>query len=172
LLLIFSIGIKERGIKKMEPKFVDLDSIQLVGLPFYGDPAEGRFGKAWDRFIQYDKSITNKVNGNISYGLEVYGPEFFQLHQWTYFPSVAVNNLEQIPEGLFGKILPVARYVVFTAVGKLAKIGEMFQFAYMDWIPASSYEVAHPFDFELYDERFHGDVPESMVDIYIPIKPK
>ncbi len=42
----------------------------------------------------------------------------------------------------------------------------------MEWLPASKYEVAYPFDFELYDERFHGDVDESVMDIYIPAKEK
>lgn len=48
----------------------------------------------------------------------------------------------------------------------------MFHYAYDEWIPASKYEVTHRFDFEFYDERYHGDVVDSEIDIYIPIKPR
>ena len=76
------------------------------------------------------------------------------------------------PDFLFGARLPAADYAIFTITGKLAKIHDMFMFAYQDWISASKYEVAFPFDFELYDERFHGDVDDSIIDLYIPIKTK
>ena len=44
------------------------------------------------------------------------------------------------------------KHVVFRVTGGLAKLSEAFQYAYMQWLPASGYEVAYPFDFELYGE--------------------
>jgi AraC family transcriptional regulator len=83
-----------------------------------------------------------------------------------------VRNLNEIPVTLFAKTLPAAKYAVFHVTGNLSKIGEMFQYAYMQWLPSSDYEVAYPFDFEWYGEDFKGDVPESEVDLYIPIRLK
>ena len=155
----------------MDPKIIDLEALNLVGVAYYGTPEGGAFGKAWDRFIKFDELISHRANKN-SYGVEIYGPDFFQGGQWTYFPSVAVSSLQEIPVGMLGTILPASKYAVFTVTGRLARIGEMFQYAYHDWLPASKYEVAYPFDFELYDGRFHGDVDDSIIDIYIPIKLK
>ena len=156
----------------MEPKMIDLEPLKLVGVAFYGNPEGGKFGKAWDRFFKLENRVARRVNQKTCYGVEIYGPEFFQENQWTYFPAVAVSSLEEIPESMLGKSIPAATYAVFTVTGRLAKIGEMFKYAYMEWIPASQYEVAHMFDFELYDERYHGDVDDSVVDIYIPVRPK
>ncbi len=156
----------------MEPKFVEREKITLVGLPFYGEPSGGQFGQSWHRFMQHGQQVPNRLDAKVGYGVEIYGPEFPEEHKWHYFPSVEVSNLEDVPINLFVKTLPAAKYAVFTAKGGLVKLGETFQYAYMTWLPASEYEVAFPFDFEYYDERFHGDAPESEVDIYIPVKPK
>ena len=156
----------------MEPKLIDLEALHLVGVVFYGDPKEGKFGDAWHRFMQVEKLVTHRVNEKTSYGVEIYGPEFSQSMVWTYFPAVAVSSLEDIPAPMLGKTLPASKYAVFTVTGGLAKISEVFHYAYMEWMPASGYEVAYPFDFELYDERYHGDVPDSVIDLYIPIKAK
>lgn len=156
----------------MEPRIVDLGEKKLIGLPFYGDPAEGNFAKAWHRFVNQENSIAGRVNTKCSFGVEIYGPEFHETHQWTYFPCVEVSSLEQIPESLFAKTLPAAKYAVFTVTGGLSMIHKTFMFAYDEWIPASLYQVAYPFDFELYDERYHGDEEGSVLDICIPIKLK
>jgi AraC family transcriptional regulator len=156
----------------MEPKIIDLEALNLVGVAFYGDSTEGKFARVWDRFMQLEKLVTQRVNEKTYYGVEIYGPEFFQSMLWTYFPAVAVSSLQDIPGPMLGKTLPASKYAVFTVTGGLARIREMFHYAYSEWIPASDYEVAHPFDFELYDERFHGDVADSQIDVHIPIKAK
>ncbi len=158
----------------MEPRLVDLGEIHLVGLPYYGDPSGGTFGQAWERFMQSQPEVTARVNPTVAYGVEVYGPEFMQEHKWTYFPSVEVSSLADlpVPSGLFAKTLPAAKYAVFHVKGGLAKIGEVFRYAYDEWLPASQYEAAYPYDFESYGEDFKGDVDESEMDVYIPVKPK
>lgn len=157
----------------MEPKIVTLDKMYLVGLPYYGNPEGGAFGQVWERFNASHKQINGRANSKLYYGLEVYGPEFMSAHKWLYMPSVEVRDLSEIPGPLFAKILPACTYVVFTAAHGLASIPEAFMYAYDTWLPASKYEVAYPFDFELYDdERFHGDGPNEEIDVYIPIRKK
>ncbi len=156
----------------MEPQIVALDTLYLVGLPFYGDASEGQFGKTWDRFIKIEKQIKKRVNQEVTYGVEIYGEEFHTDQKWVYFPSVAVSDLAEIPDILFGKILPAATYAVFTVKGGLDKIPETFRYAYDQWLPASKYEMGYAFDFELYDERFKGREPDSELDLYLPVKLK
>ena len=156
----------------MEPRIVTLDQLVLIGRPYFGDAENNKFAQAWDRFFPFEDQIPSKVNHQVWYGVEIYGPEFHKDHQWMYFPSTEVSSLDEIPEALFGKILPSATYAVFTVKGGVPKIGETFMYAYDTWFPASEYEVAHPFDFEYYDERFKADDPDSELDIYIPIKAK
>ena len=85
---------------------------------------------------------------------------------------MTVSDLAETPDILFGKILPAATYAVFTVKGGVDKISETFRYAYDQWLPASKYQMAYPFDFELYDERFKGHEPDSELDLYLPVKLK
>lgn len=157
----------------MEPKIVTSGPLYLVGLPYYGSPEGGAFGRSWERFNSINDQIPGRVNPKIYYGLEVYGPEFMTGGQWLYMPAVEVRDLAETPNLLFGKVLPACTYVVFTAQHGLASIPDAFMAGYDRWIPSSKYEVAYPFDFELYDEeRFHGDGPDEEIDVCIPIREK
>jgi AraC family transcriptional regulator len=157
----------------MEAKIVTLGPLCLAGQPYFGNPEGGAFGKAWERFNTDAVPVPGRVAPGVYYGLEVYGPEFMSEHVWTYMPAVEVGDLSNLPGLLFGKTLPACRYVVVTAEHGLASIPEAFMYAYNTWIPNSNYEVAYPFDFELYDDaRFHGDGPDEQIDVYIPIREK
>jgi AraC family transcriptional regulator len=157
----------------MEPKIVNLGSLILAGQPYYGNPEGGAFGKAWERFNAQRKSMTGRVNPKMYYGLEVYGPEFMAEHRWTYMPSVEVKDLADLSGLFFGKVLPASKYAVYTATKGLASIPDAFMYVYNTWLPASGYEVAYPYDFELYDDdRFHEDGPDEQIDVYIPVKEK
>jgi AraC family transcriptional regulator len=155
----------------MEPKIITLGPLCLAGQPYYGNPEGGAFGRAWERFDTKHRQVPGRVDPKVYYGLEVYGPEFMSEHNWTYMPAVKVSNLLDLSGLLFGKVLPACTYAVFTARHGLASIPDAFMFGYNTWIPNSSYEVAFPFDFELYDEdHFHGDGPDEVIEVYIPIK--
>jgi AraC family transcriptional regulator len=157
----------------MEPKIITLGPLYLAGQPYYGNPEGGAFAKAWERFNTRNNPVPGRVDPRVYYGLEVYGADFMTEHNWFYMPAVEVSDLSQLTGLLFGKILPACKYAVFTASHGLASIPEAFMYGYSKWIPNSAYQVAHPFDFELYDDaRFHGDDPNAEIDVYIPIKDK
>ncbi len=158
----------------MEPRIVEKPEILLVGVPFFGDPAGGEFAQTWERFLEHEKAIPNRVNSHEFYGLEFYTADMEKSHRWFYLAGVEVSNLDEIPLALVAKRLPASQYAVFTVKGGLAKLGETFRYAYGAWLPASNYVAAHPYDFEFYeDERFKGGEGEdSELEIYIPIKPK
>jgi predicted transcriptional regulator YdeE len=157
----------------MEPKIVSLEPLCLAGRPYYGSPEGRAFRKAWKRFDTKTIEVPGRVDPKVYYALEVYGPEFVTEKNWMYMPSVQVIDLSNLSGVLFGKILPACTYAVFTASHGLASIPEVFIYGYNKWIPKSDYEVAYPFDFELYDDdRYHGDGPHEEIDIYIPIRKK
>lgn len=156
----------------MQPRFVDLAELNLVGLPYFGTPAEGKFTETWHRFFEVEPSIQNRVDPKVCYGVELYDKDFMPGQDWYYFPSVQVSSLADTPGLFFAKTFPACRYAVFAAVGGVPKLGEVFQFIYNEWLPASGYAMAYPWDFEVYGEQFKGDEPESVVEIYIPVKEK
>ena len=157
----------------MEPKIVARPELALVGTVYFGDPSSGEFARTWHRFMQHSADILERANGTESLGLEFYPEDFWQEHKWFYMACVETKNLDAIPISMVGKRLPACTYAVFTIKGGVKKLGEGFRYAYDTWLPNSSYQIAHPFDFEVYEEgRFKGDEEDSEIDIYIPIKLK
>jgi predicted transcriptional regulator YdeE len=157
----------------MEPKIVSLGPLCLAGRPYYGNPENRAFRKAWKRFDTNNIIVPGRVDSKIIYALAVYGPEFLTEHNWFYMPAVQVVDLSSLPGVLFGKILPACTYAVFTANQGPSSVPETSIYGYNKWLPKSDYDVAFSFDFELYDEdRYHGDGPHDEIDVYIPIKLK
>jgi AraC family transcriptional regulator len=157
----------------MEPKIIEKTEIFLVGMIVYADPASGEFANTWHRFMQNSDGLPGRSNTLDHYGLEFYTKDTEETHKWFYMASAQVDNLDVIPISMVAKRLPACTYAVFTITGGLKKLGEGFRFAYDTWLPSSGYQVAYPYDFELYQEgRFKGDADDSEIDIYIPIRMK
>jgi len=156
----------------MEPKIVELPKFCVVGVAVYGDGKSGVFPRAWDMYMRMAKNIQLK-NPAVGYGVEYYTEEFEKEHRWFYMACGEVENLDNIPPSMVGKVLPANKYAVFTGKGTRDSLHATFQYAYHEWLPKSKYEIADWYDFEYYDERFKGmGSPESVIDIYIPISEK
>jgi AraC family transcriptional regulator len=157
----------------MEPKIVQKPEILLMGMAVYDEPSSGEFGRVWHRFMQHDEDLPPRSNTTDSFGVEFYTKDMEETHKWYYMACAQVDSLDVIPIRMVAKRLPASTYAVYTVKGGLKNLGAGFRYVYDTWLPNSGYQVAHPFDFELYQEgRFKGDEEDSEVDIYIPIKPK
>ena len=64
--------------------------------------------------------------------------------------------------------VPGGRYAVFTTT--LPKIGETLQNAYQAWLPQAGHQAAGGPEFELYDEQFDPQDPDSAFELCIPIR--
>jgi AraC family transcriptional regulator len=156
----------------MEPRIIELPQLCVIGVAVYGDGKSGLFPHAWDIYMRMIKNI-NLKNSNVAYGVEYYTEEFEQEHKWFYMACGEVEDLNNIPSSMVGKVIPAHKYAVFTSKGLLDALHKTFQGAYHEWLPRSRYKIADWYDFERYDERFKGmDNPESEIDIYIPIAEK
>ena len=89
---------------------------------------------------------------------------------FSYLAGCEVSSLENIPKGMIGKMIPAAKYAVFTAKGKIPeKVQEITRTIYGEWLNQSVYERSDTEDLEVYEEA-RLNLPEPEVDIYIPIK--
>ena len=86
------------------------------------------------------------------------------------FVGVEVEKLEDAPVDLLAKMLPPAKYAVFTLNG--AQITSDWPKTIQEWMLGSGYRQAHTYGFQLYDERFKGldRIGESVLDVYVPIE--
>jgi len=157
----------------LNPTFIELSAKKMVGCCIYTTGNQTDFPSIWNVFMKRKKEIPSTVNQSPTYAVEFYGEEFFSEGKWFYMPCVEVESLDSIPMYMVGKTIPAARYAVFEHKGGVEGIHDLFQYIYKEWLPTSEFELAYPFDMEVYDERFLGiDNSESILSIYVPVKKK
>jgi predicted transcriptional regulator YdeE len=117
-----------------------------------------------DRFFNEDtlSRIPNKINGDILALYTDYEGDETQPYSWIL--GCEVSNLDQVPEGLIGKIIPESRYAVFTTQGEFPQgLITAWQTIWKSNLPRS-----YTSDFELYRSDFDPQQnPE--VKVYIAI---
>ena len=114
----------------MEPKIVDKEEIILVGFSFFGDPfaesggwTEGNeIGRLWSRFEAYLAAHPDRIKHlkSRTEALEVHveTEETAARGHREVFVGVEVDELEDVPVEVLVKVLPPARYAVFSLVGE------------------------------------------------------
>jgi predicted transcriptional regulator YdeE len=167
----------------MEPVIVEKGQILLAGMAFFGDPfaasggwtEENEIGRLWQRFMAYlqhhDHPIPAIQNPEVCYELHIEHEATPEKGHYEVFVGVEVARLEGLPAQLSVKVLPPSSYAICTLKGE-AITGDWSWQIYDEWLPASEYEPAHGYMFELYDERFKGleRLAESELDVYVPIR--
>ena len=167
----------------MNPKIVEKKAMILAGFSFYGNPFETRdpwseeneIGKLWARFMKFFQDNIEKmkdeiVNPSNFYEVQITHPETQEKGEFEVFVGVQVSDLEQLPVEFVEKSIPASRYAIFTFQGD--EIQEDWEFGVLrNWMNDSGYQLAFPFNYQLYDHRFKGmdHLSESEIDIYIPI---
>jgi predicted transcriptional regulator YdeE len=118
-----------------------------------------------DRFFKENifSTIPNKINGNILALYTDYEGDYTKPYSWIL--GCEVSNLDEVPEGLVGKVIPESKYAVFTTQG------EFPQGLIIVWqdIWKSDLQRLYTSDFEVYRRDFDPQQnPE--VKVYIAIE--
>ena len=167
----------------MEPKIVEKDQMILVGFSFYGDPfssssgwtAENEIGRLWSRYMKYLADCGDRIRhikgDEVAYELNIFGEETASMGNYEVFVGVEVAELDNTPVEVLVKILPTAKYAVFTFEGEQIT-SDWAWMIFQEWMPGSGYQLAYQYSFQLYDRRFKGleNIAESVLDVYVPVK--
>ena len=158
----------EDFVEQKEPKIVERPAFIIVGKLYRGKNENKEIPQLWQSYGPQMHQIKNVKNQHICYGvMDNFDQES---KEFDYVAAQEVSQVEDPPEGLVSWEIPECTYAVFTCT--LPTISETFDYIYHKWLPASGYEHSPSLEFELYDERFHPEKPQSELDIYIPIKKK
>jgi len=164
-----------RKDKLIVPKIVERDAFYIVGISANTSnakeiTAQAKIPQLWSDFYQKNiiGQITNPDNQTIyalysDYQTDVNG-------DYTITLGIGVTNRSEVPTGMVLKVIPAAKYMVFTS--KRGAIPEIVIQVWQDiwaWFAGSDVERAYTGDFELYDER-STNPQEAQVAIYIAIK--
>ena len=152
----------------MDPEIVERPAFNIVGLKYRGKNENQEIPQLWRQYGERWKEIKHVVNRDVAYGVmdhyDVNSGEF------DYVAAMEVGQLEAIPEGMVGWEIPEQTYAIFPCT--LPKIKEVYDYALHTWLSESAYEHTGGIEFELYDENFDPQDPNSEFYYYMPIKEK
>jgi AraC family transcriptional regulator len=160
-----------------KPFFVFKQDFYIVGIENeiytrYGNDNANVLAK--DFFFNKRKFIKNPVNPNVYIGYVDWSKNV--KNRQNYIPSLEVKNLENIPNGMSGRVIPSNKYIVFRFVGffsaeklKGHQLGRLLVTLYRKWIKNSKFKSAADFRFEYVDMSISNE-NYCEIDIYQPIQ--
>lgn len=164
----------------MKTELIHLNSLQLGGVSFYGDPfsrkggwdSENEIGKTWSRFICHiteNPERSYSCNAPYMYEIHIYGSEMAAKGYFEVFVGEEVNTAK-LPFSLSAKFFPESDYLKVTLYGQEIT-SDWWQMLDTDLISECGVKRNAPFIIQAYDERFKGmdHLEGSMLDIYIPV---
>lgn len=123
-------------------RFIEKEDFYVIGLQVnvdYNSNGHNNIGELWDRWIKekaYEK-IPSPINYPVTMGIT---EDTTKEDTAIYRICMEVQNLDDIPAGFIGKVIPKATYAVFRLTLDMLKSGEFWQYFYKKWLPESGYE--------------------------------
>lgn len=156
----------------MEPTFKETEEIKVIGMmSIFSDETKKGIPDLWDAFAPRMGEIIQRIDG-VTYG--VCFPAETQEGEFEYMAAIAVENFDEIPEGMVGRTVPAHKYAVFThKTGDDTLHNDLqksVQYIWGVWLPKSGFEHAKVPDFEYYDHRMDPFTGKGEFDLYLPIK--
>lgn len=156
-----------------EPEIITIKERKLAGIKIRTSLSENRTHELWRRFKPRLKEIIDRKNSDF-YSIQLFDEnlEFSQFTPQTFFEkwaAVEVESGENLPEGLELFILEPGKYARFIHKGTPDRFPETSKYIFGHWLPNSSYELDSRPHFEIMDENYQVDNPNSEEEVYIPI---
>lgn len=89
---------------------------------------------------------------------------------YTFIAGMAVSETTGIPQGMIAHTVPEANFAVFEHRGLMDKMHQTYEYIFGIWLQENSYVMAEADSLEIYDERFIVDSPDSVFEIWVPVK--
>jgi AraC family transcriptional regulator len=150
----------------MELKIVERSGFTVLGMHYGGKNENNEIPQLWQALGPRTGEVENMADDTAAYGISANMD--IETGEFDYIAGFEVSGTEAVPEGMVAFEVPGGRYAVFTTT--LSQIGETFHNAYHTWLPQAGHQPTGGPEFELYDEQFDPQDPNSEFDLYVPIQ--
>ncbi len=161
------------SLTSLEPKIVQREAELAVGMgASYSLEGSKEIVHLWERFKPRIQEVPS-AKGTHTLGISCAGLSEISRRPgdaYVYVAAVPVTRAEALPDAMVKVELPAGRYAVFTHKGPLANLSSSMDYIWGSWLKRTREKYRNAPSFELYDQRFKSESPESEVDIYIPVE--
>ena len=130
--------------------------------------------QVWQSFMPRRNEVTNRLNDDFI-SLQIY-PNHFPFENFNpslnfvKWACVAVENADELPEGMETMTIDSGLYAIFNHKGLPSDFPKTFNYIFGQWFPHSNYVVDVRPHFEVLGQKYKNNDPESEEEIWIPIK--
>lgn len=157
------------------PGIVTIENKKLVGHSIEMSLINNKTLDLFSNFMPKRKHIQNTINKDV-YEVLIYDKNYLKnfkpTNNFTKWATVAVENYNNIPEGMKTINLVSGLYAVFNYKGLPKDFGNLMSYIYTDWLPKSDYKLDQRPHFNLLGEKAKRNSPESEEEVWIPIQLK
>jgi AraC family transcriptional regulator len=151
----------------MEPRIIHRETFALLGLVERFSHDEDDFEGIWKRFMRYHNQIQALSTDGAYYGASfAVAPG----KEMDYLAGMAVDQVDDVPEGLTVREVPASRYAVFECT--VETIGDTYDWIFGQWLEIAPYarpgERSPKADFEHYPPA--ADSADRPVLIHIALE--
>ena len=160
----------------VHPQIVTIPEIKVAGIRGETTLSDIKLRELWENANRLRLNIPHLTKEGRGFGIceACHEHSLYTMNDQVLFTEVAgfeVDTFKDLPSQFVKKVLPSGKYAVFTHRGSLRMLPQTFEYIWGTWFLTTEEEMDTREDFELYDNRFLGyDHPDSMVDLYIPIR--
>lgn len=158
----------------LTPTIQTITEQNFIGLSMQMSVADNKTATLWSTLGPKIKEIKN-VSANYKVSLQEYPLGYFKnfnpqtsFKKWALIP---VSNTVHIPDNLESYRIPQGLYALFAYKGN-SNDSSIYQYIFTEWLPKSGYILDDRPHFEVLDEKYKNNHPDSEEVIYIPIKLK
>ena len=156
----------------MQVNIIEQQEIVIIGMQAAMSLTADNTSALFRGFMPRKREISDVTNEPL-FLIKVYPPNYFSAlnlnTSFTKWLGIKNSGLENIPDGFETMIIPAGKYAVFYYKG-LNTDHSIFNYIFQDWIPQSGYQLDDRPHFDVLDERYKNNDPESEEEIWIPIK--
>ncbi len=156
-------------VMKQTPKIREIKPIPVVYVHCIGD--YNNVGPAWEKLAKYMKEKKLFSFGTDFIGVSYDDPSVTETEKLRYDACASVRK-EVKAEGEVGyKVLEGGTYAIFRHNGPYANLSQTYDAIYLNWLPASGYELRDYPPLEFYLNDPDRTKPENLkTDVYVPVK--
>ena len=127
----------------------------------------------WKRFNAETHKIDNRPSSEKNWAK--FGITYVHNHEYCYLAAIPYLNDMQAPSNMIRHDIPPGRYACITHTGKINGLKTTVDSIYKKILPQRNLKPephvkADLIQFEKYDNRFHWNRPDSIIEIYVPME--
>ncbi len=149
----------------VEVEIVTIEGFGVIGMDYTGSDAEEVMA-LWEEFTPRIKEIPGVNMDDDAFGV-LFGYDVIS-GEYSYLACVESDMEGALPEGMMELSVAGGEYAVFTFPFTL--LGEIYNYAYYEWLPESTHSHGDSYDFEYYPAEFIPSEEHVLMQLFISVE--